>query len=141
MTALITEEEQKVQEKGLHDGFPIENRMPLLFLGMLIISIVGFFAFEGRWMTIIINHLGGLSIVGLFACLTGFIAKKKGKDHRKAFFIGVLLPIFLGIAVFILVFFSTDMIYCGGGIVLLTSLLIIIAYSFTKKEKSVSSAS
>ncbi len=141
MTSLITEEEQKVQEKELHDDFLTGSWMPLLFLGMFIISIVGNFVFDGRWMTIIMNHLFGLGIVGLFACLTGLIARKKGKDHRKAFFTGTLLPIFLGIAVFILVYISADMIYCGGGIVLLASILIVITYSLTKKEMPVSSTS
>ncbi|MFC1724613.1 hypothetical protein ACFL4T_03230 [candidate division KSB1 bacterium] len=134
MTTLKTEEKQNVQEKEPRDGFPIGSRMPLLFLGMLIISIAGNFVFRDHWVEVIINHLGGLSIVGLFACLAGFIAKKKGNDYSKAFLLGFFLPIVLGIVAFSLAFFSADMIYCGGGVVLAASLLIVIIYSFTKKR-------
>ncbi len=135
MTAFKTEEKQNVQEKETRDGYSIESRIPLLFLGMLIISIiVRYFASGIHWAEVVFNHLFGLSIVGLFACLAGFIAKKKGRNYRKAFLLGFFVPIILGVTAFFLALFLTDMIYCGGGVILLASLLIVIFYSFTRKR-------
>jgi hypothetical protein len=136
MIAVKTEEKHSDQEKRLRDDFPIEGSMPLLFLGMVIISIFGYFEFGGHWMEIITNHLGGLGVIGLFACLSGFIAKKKGHNYQKVFLLSFILPIILGFDVSFILFFLADMECCGGGVVLATSLLAIIYSSIKPRNVS-----
>ena len=104
---------------------------------MLIISVAGYFVFSERWVNIITNHLGGLGITGLLACLTGFIAKKKGYNYWRTFSIGFLFPIIIGaISAFM---FSPESnrglpLTCGGWISLVTGIVIITLYSFIKKK-------
>jgi len=126
---------QKLHKEKPDNKLQMRGRMPLLFLGMLIISVAGYLVFTERWANIITNHLGGLGITGLLACLTGFIAKKKGYNHRNAFLVGLFLPIVLGCVAVVLVYFSSGFLYCGGGVILAASLVIIIIYSLFKKKK------
>jgi len=74
-----------------------EGRIPLLFLGMLIVSVVGSLAVENHWLEVVFNHLGGLGVVGLLACLAAYTAGKKGLDRRRAFFLGLVFPVVLGV--------------------------------------------
>ena len=131
MTTLKTGERHSDYEKRLSNDFPMERKMPLLFLGMLIISIVGYFEFKDHWVGVFTNHLGGLGIIGLFASLSGIIAKKKGYNYRKVFVLSFILPIILGLDVSFMLFFLAGVEYCGGGVVLAAALIAII-YSIIK---------
>ena len=111
------------------------SRLALVFLTLLIICTIGTFTLEGRLIKAVVNHLGGLAIVGLFACLTAYVAYKKGRDQRKALVIGLLLPIILGAVTVLLVYLSTGHVYCGGGVVLLASPIIIIIYACLRKKR------
>lgn len=134
MEELTSEEKQNVHKEKPNNTVQMESRIPLLFLGMLIISVAGYFVSSVRWVNIITNHLGGLGITGLLACLTGFIAKKKGYNHSRAFLVGLFFPIVLGFIAVVLVYFSSGFLYCGGGVILAASLVIIIIYSLIKKK-------
>jgi hypothetical protein len=113
----------------------MENRIPLLFLGMLIMSIIGSLAVDDHWVEVVFNHLGGLGVVGLLACLAAYIAHKKGRDPRRAFVLGILPPIVLGAVVVFLVFILADVVYCGGGVILAAAITVIIGYSCIKKKR------
>ena len=110
------------------------GRLALLFLALLIICAIATFSVEGRLAKAVANHLGGLAVVGLLTCLTTYIAYKKGRDQRRAFILGMLLPIVLGAAAALLVFLLTGYIYCGGGVVLLASLIVMAVFACLRKR-------
>jgi len=110
------------------------GRLALLFLILLIICAIATFTFEDRLVKAVVNHLGALAVVGLLACLTGYIAYKKRRDHRKAFQLSMLLPVILGAIAVLLVFLSTGVVYCGGGVVLLAALIIIAVYACLRRK-------
>lgn len=112
------------------------GRLPLLFLGLLIVGTAGTLLSDARGVEAVANHLGGLGVVGLLACLAAYIAGKKGRDPRRAFLMGSVLPIALGFVATILVYFTTRFVYCGGGVILLSAILVIIGYSCLRKRKS-----
>ena len=111
------------------------SRLPLAFLGMLIVGIAGALFFDARWVEGVANHLGGLGVVGLLACLATYVAKKKGRDPGTAFLLGSLLPIILGIIAALLVYFTTGFVYCGGGVILLSAITVIISYSCLRRRE------
>jgi len=121
--------------KDLTSNFSWEKRLPFIFLGFLAISIIGYFLLSNHWTIIITNHLGGLGIIGLLAYLTGFIAKRKGYNYKKVLRLSFFLPIILGFIAVIIISMRVNFFYCGGGVSLLTSLLIIMAYLLVKKRK------
>jgi len=123
------------QRKDLTRNFFWEKKLPFVFLGFLVISIIGHFLLNDHWTIIITNHLGGLGIIGLFAYLTGFIAKRKNYNYWKVIRISILLPIIIGLIAVIIVSLRINFIYCGGGFSLLTSLILVIIYSIIKKKK------
>jgi hypothetical protein len=111
------------------------GRPALLFLALLIVCTIATFTLDGRLAKAVANHLGGLSIVGLLAYLTMYIAYKKGRNQRRAFILGMLLPAILGAVAAWLVYLSTGYLYCGGGVVLLAALVIIVVYACLRKRK------
>lgn len=124
-----------VGEAGPGSRIRIENGAPLLFLGLLITSIIGSFAFENHTAEVVVNHLGGLGVVGLLACLAAYIAKKKGRDYTTALAIGILPPVALGAVAVVLVYFLADTVYCGGGVILAAAIAVIIGYSCLKRKR------
>lgn len=111
------------------------GRLALLFVVLLIICAIATLVFEERLVEAVANHLGALAIVGLLACLTAYIAYKKGRDQRRAFILSMLLPVILGAIAVGLVFLSTELVYCGGGVVLLASLIIIAVYACMRRKR------
>jgi len=130
MAALKTEEKQNIQNKEPNLCITIENRILLLFLGLFIIGVIGYFALRNLWIGSIFAHVGGLGIIGLLGGLAGIIAKKKGYSYWKAFLLGLILPIFLGVMAVLLVEPSS----CGGSPSLAAALLIVIIYSLIKRR-------
>ena len=130
MVALQTEQKQNVQNKEPGNGITIERRILLLFLGLLLIGVMGYLALPNLWIGSIFAHVGGLGIIGLLGGFVGIIAKKKGYGYWKAFLLGFILPIFLGIISVLLV----EPISCGGSPSIAAALLIVIFYSFTKRR-------
>jgi hypothetical protein len=102
--------------------------MPLIFLLLLIVSIIGYFFSKNHWIEFTFAHLGGLFILGIIGYWSGIIAMKKGYDYWKAFLMGFFLPIIFGLMA---VFLSTS-ISCGGSISLAVAVLIVLIYSLVK---------
>lgn len=107
---------------------------------MLIIGTIGSLAVDDHWVEIIANHLGGLGVVGLLASLAAYIAKKKGRNPRRAYLVGILPPYVLGALAVILVMISTDQVYCGGGVILAAAIAVILGYACLKKKRVASHA-
>jgi len=103
---------------------------------MAIVGTVVTLVSDVRWVEAIANHVGGLGVVGLLACLTAYIAGKKGRDPLKAFLWSSLLPIALGVVAVVVVSMRTGFVYCGGGVILLAAVLFIVGYSCLAKRRT-----
>ena len=104
------------------------------FTAPLLLSVVAHVTLEYNWLKIITNHLGGLGITGLFACLSGFIAYRKGYDFRKTFYIALFVPISLGALVVIFFSIKSGITYCGGGVILLAAAVFALVRLFLKRK-------
>jgi uncharacterized membrane protein len=78
--------------------------------------------------------MGGLAIVGLLACLAGFIAKKKRRNYKRAFVLSVVVPVILGGVSVVLAYALAGIVYCGGGVILAAALIMITVYSCLMKK-------
>ena len=137
MTELNTEEKQNFPQRESVNYIPLESKVNLLFLGLLSISFVGYFAFRKLWVGFIFGHTAALSIMGFYGCLAGAIAKKKGYSYGRAFQIGFLLPIILG-AISAFLFApsgeSSLPLTCGGWVSLAAGIVVVLSYIFVKKR-------
>ncbi len=114
-----------------------ESKLHLLFLGLLSISFIGYFALRELWIGFIFAHVAALGIMGFYGCLAGAIAKKKGYTYGRAFQIGFFLPIILGgISAFLFVPSGQRglPLTCGGWVALAAGIVVVISYSFVKKK-------
>lgn len=137
----MTESAEQIRE-SLQDREPASRnrksgRLPLAFLALFLVGAAGSFFFDARWIEAATNHMAGLGIAGLLACLASYIARKKGRDPGRAFLLSFLLPIALGFAAVVLVYSTTRFVYCGGGVILLSALLVIVVYACLPKKRSV----
>jgi hypothetical protein len=133
-----TEEKQNVQKMESGSNIPLESKVHLLFLGLLSISFVGYFALRKLWIGFIFGHIAALSIMGFYGCLAGAIAKKKGYSYWRAFQIGFFFPIILGIILAFLFAPSGEgnlPLTCGGWVSLGAGIVVVISYSLIKKKK------
>ncbi len=136
MTELNTEEKQNVPKREPVNSISLESKLHLLFLGLLSISFVGYFALRKLWIGFIFGHIAALSIMGFYGCLAGVIAKKKGYGYGRAFLIGFFVPIILGaISAFLFVPESESglPLTCGGWVALAAGIVVVISYLFIKK--------
>lgn len=137
MTETRTEEKQNIPKSVTSSQIPFESKVHLLFLGLLSISFIGYFALRELWIGFIFAHAAALGIMGFYGCLAGAIAKRKGYGYGRAFQIGFLLPIILGgISAFL--FVPSEQrglpLTCGGWVSLAAGILVVISYSFVKKK-------
>ncbi len=140
MDELKTDGKQNVQKRKLSNKIPLESKIQLLFLGLLSISFIGYFALQKLWIGFIFAHTAALSIMGFYGCLTGAIANKKGYSYIRAFQIGFFLPIILGgISAFFLVPSGErdSPLTCGGWVSLAAGIVIVISYSIIKKKRHI----
>ena len=137
MNAIKGENNQIGQTTGPVNRIPIESKVHLLFLALLSIGFIGFFALHKQWIGLIFAHTAALGIMGFYGSWAGALAKKKGYGYWKAFNIGLFLPIILGI---ISAFFfgpegERDLfITCGGWAALVSGLGVVILFFFIKKK-------
>jgi hypothetical protein len=137
MTASKTEETRNVPKKGTSSDIPFESKLHLLFLGLLSIGFVGYFALRKLWIGFALGHAAALGIMGFYGCLAGAIAKKKGYSYTRAFQIGFFLPIILGVisAFWFLPSGPRGLpLTCGGWVSLATGIVVVISYAFVKRR-------
>jgi len=104
-----------------------------VFLGLCITGSAGYLFCSDLWIRYLFAHIGGLGIIGLLACLAGSLAKKKGHGYWRAFYIGFVPPIALGI-ISVCVVHALGGHGCGGIVSLSVATAIILFYSLTKKR-------
>ena len=107
----------------------------MIFVGLFIISVISYFVIKTPWIIIVTNHLGALGLTGLFAILAAKLATRKNYSFAKAFRLSVLVPILLGVLAVLLFYFLRGFIYCGGGVMLLASLIFIVVYALIRDKK------
>ena len=109
--------------------------MLLFFLSLIVVGLAGYVIFASPRIRYVLAHVGGLGVIGLLACWAGAVAKKKGYSYWKAFFLGFVPPIVLGII-------STAAVYimgghgCGGIVSLFVAAVVVLFYSLAKKGAS-----
>ena len=113
----------------------LETRIFLIFSVVLVIGIIGYFSFHNTLSEYIFAHVGGLGILGLFAGLSGIIAKKKSRNYWKTFMLSFFLSIILGIIAVVLVFLSQGIMYCGGSVSLAVAVIILIIVLLRRNSK------
>ena len=115
-----------------------EKKIFTLSIITLILGLIGYFIFWNHWIRYIFTHIGALGIIGLFACLAGFIAQKKGLNYRKAVLLGFFPSIFLGIIADYLIDPPRENDLpssCGGVVCLSVAIIVVIIYLIAKKRK------
>jgi len=123
------------QEKIPFEPISVSKKVFLIFAVVLLIGIIGFLSFGHTLTGHIFAHVGGLGILGLFAGLSGIIARGKNYNYHKTFLLSFLLPIMLGLLVVGLVFLSQGIVYCGGSVSLAVAIIILIIVLFRKRKK------
>ena len=114
-----------------------DTKLLLLFLGLLIVGIAGFFTFRNTITGLISAHLGALGLIGIFACIAGFIARKKGLNYWRAIAITIVSPIVMGFVFVLAIYFfgkESQQLICGGSVSLAIAILICISYLFAKTK-------
>jgi len=110
-----------------------DSRLLLLFTGLLIFGLAGYFALHDFWVRYVFVHIGGLAIIGILGYWAGRIAKKKGYRCWMAFFFGFGFPVILGV-------FSVFLVHilggraCGGSVSVIAALVVVICYLFVKRK-------
>jgi hypothetical protein len=127
---------KNIQKNGSGNGVPVESKIHLIFLGLLSVGFVGFFALRTSWIGLFFAHTAALGIMGFYGSLAGAIARSKGYRYWRAFQIGFFLPIILGaISAFIFVPEGNLPLTCGGWVSLAAGIVIVLFCSLIKKKK------
>ena len=121
------EQSKNIRSKNVQST---HRNLLFMFIGLFIVGLFGYFSTESNWIEFTFAHLGGLGILGVMGSFAGFIAMKKGFIYHKAFSLGLILPILLGI----IPVFLFKPIPCGGSVSLAVSVLIVLYYSVAKRR-------
>ena len=130
---------EKLQSNFENSKMTFAKKIFLLSIITLIFGLIGYFIFWNHWIRIIFAHIGALGIIGLFACLTGAIAEKKGLNYRNAVLLGFFPSIFIGIIADYLVDPPGEYglpSSCGGVVSLGVALIVVVIYLIAKKRKT-----
>lgn len=115
-----------------------KKKILLLSKITVVFGLIGYFIFWSHWIRYVFVHIGALGIIGLFACLTGTIAEKKGLNYRNAVFIGFFPSILIGIIADYLIDTPRENglpSTCGGLASLSVALIVVILYLMAKERK------
>ncbi len=118
----------------------LTKKIFIFSIDALILGILGYFIFFDHWLRYILVHIGALGVIGLFACLTGAIAAKKGLNYKKAVLLGFFSPILIGIIADYLIDPPRENglpSSCGGIVSLGVALIVVIIYYIIKKTEKV----
>ena len=106
----------------------------VLSLILAVIGTIGFILFADRSAGFIAAHVGGLGILGVLACINGFIARRKGLNMGMAFAVALVIPAIIG-AVAAVSANTKDAEgaahICGAPRALAAAVLIIVLYFLT----------
>jgi len=136
VTEIKAEENQNDLNIGSDYDIERESKVHLLFLGVLSVSFIGYFALRSHWIGFAFGHLAAISIMGFYGSLAGYIARKKGLSYGFAFKIGFFIPIILGIiSAFLLVDEGSRLpLTCGGWTALAAGIVVALVYLFLPKK-------
>jgi len=138
MNKLQTEKKQIVQKSRTNSKMTFAKKIFLLSIITLVFGLIGYFIFWNHWIRYIFVHIGALGIIGLFACLTGAIAEKKGLNYKNAVLLGFFPSIFIGIIADYLVDPPRENglpSSCGGVVSLGVAIIVVIIYLISKERK------
>ena len=138
MNKLQTEKKQIVQKSRTNSKMTFAKKIFIFSLIVLMLGLIGYFIFLNHWIRYIFAHIGALSVIGLFACLAGAIAKKKNLNYRNAVLISFFPSIFIGIIAVYLVDTPRENglpSSCGGIVSLVFALIVVIIYLIAKERK------
>ena len=110
----------------------------ILSIITLIIGLIGYYIFWSHWTRYIFVHIGAFGIIGLFACLAGLIAEKKGLNYKKAAILGFFPSILIGVIADYLVEPPRENGFpssCGGVVSLGVAIIVVIIYLIAKGRK------
>ena len=116
-----------------------KKKLFLFSLIMLTFGSMGYFTFGDHWMRYFFAHLGALGVIGLFSCLAGSIAARKGFSYKRAVLSGFFSPIILGIiAAYLIDPPKKEWVpsVCGGAVSLGVALMVVIIYFALKERKT-----
>jgi len=119
-------------------GVPGQTAVFLIAVGAVIVGIIGLFTFRGSLVGYLMAHFGAAGLTGVLAYLTALIARRKGYQFWRCFLIALFLPLALGVAAALGVFYIAHIgrsVACGGSVSLGLSILIILGY-FLVRSKS-----
>jgi hypothetical protein len=120
------------------------RRMIWYSLGLIIIGFGSGYALGEGWLSFVLYHIGGLGAVGLLACTSAAIARKKGYSYWRAWLLAMLLPVFSGL---IAAYFVPPGVKenrpaaCGGSVSLALGLIIIAVWAFMRRRRLVAELS
>ncbi len=135
MTGQNADDEQNDQNERQSNRTPIEKRVLLLSLSILVIGSIGYFSMDrSLWLFYAFSHIGALGVMGLFGGMAGILAKRKGHSFWMAYSLCSLLPIIMGIVSVLAFLLTTGQLYCGGSISLVVAVLTIVIYTLVKKK-------
>ena len=124
-----------LNKKEPGSGITRECSIFLLFIGLLIFGLAGYFALHNFGVRYVFAHIGGLAIIGLLGYWAGRIAKKKGYRFWKVLLFGFGIPVILGV-------FSVFLVHilggrgCGGSVSIIAALLVVIGCFFVKRKNA-----
>jgi hypothetical protein len=107
--------------------------MLLPFLGLSVIGLAVYAISTELWIRYIFAHIMGLGVIGLLGCCAGSIARHKGYGYCRAFYIGFVPPLMLGI-ISVCIVHTLGGHGCGGIVSLSAGMIVILFYSLTKKR-------
>ena len=109
----------------------------LFIMGILSVGFVGYFALQESWVGYVFAHLTALGIMGFYGSLAGWIAHRKGYSYTRAFKVGFLLSLCMGVLTAFIFAYGENTalpLTCGGWTVLFTGLVVVIFYSLLRNR-------
>ena len=117
----------------------MKNEIKILFLfcGLMIAGTAGYLLYKNLLAGYIFAHAGALGLIGIIACFTGIIARKKGLNFWKTLAVGLILPIILGIGFVLITYYTGEQgapMVCGGAVSLAVAILTLISFTLVRKK-------
>jgi FtsH-binding integral membrane protein len=112
-----------------------ERRLLLTAAGAILVGFFGFMIVGHGTEGYVFAHVGGVGLLSLFGSLSGYLAKKKGYNFGRAYVLGFVFPVIIGI-IAVVVVHLTGGSGCGGIISLALALAAVAIYSLLRSRKA-----